>query len=214
MNARTLVSVGLISSALFATCFFGSWWYVHNAVTKNFAAPAERVDVSRASMVLAVRSIGRLESYQMELEKIVEAGTWGGNILERAWYTDRLLIIARGEVIAGFDLKNISGESFSETSSTVTVRLGKPEVLISRLNNKETRVHQRDVGFFNSPDPHLESRVRHQAELALVKTACAQGILDLAGIAAQTRVAKLLGQALHKYGDHRQINVLYDQTTC
>lgn len=46
------------------------------ALPAAVAAPPERIDVSRPSALLEVRSLGQLVSYGMEFEKIVEAGTW------------------------------------------------------------------------------------------------------------------------------------------
>ena len=51
-------------------------------VPAALAAPEEQLDTSRPSTITAIRSLGRLETYSMEIEKIMEAGTWGGNAFQ------------------------------------------------------------------------------------------------------------------------------------
>jgi len=183
-------------------------------VPEALAAPPEQIDVSRPSAILAVRSIGRLESHSMELEKIIEAGTWGGNVFQEAWYKDHMLFIANGTVIAGFDLKTLSKDSVVETDSMITVNLGKPKLLVSRIDNKKSRVYDRDVGAFNSADPHLESRTRARAEAVLRTAACEAGILQKAGEDGREVIQNLLEQIFVTANVDVTVNVTFETGRC
>jgi hypothetical protein len=125
-----------------------------------------------------------------------------------------MLFIANGTVIAGFDLTALKAESIIETDSVVTVNLGRPQLLVSRIDNEQSRVYDRDVGMFNSPDPHLESRTRAKAEVALRQAACAAGILQKAGSDGQRVVKNLLEQVFAAAGVEVTVNVTFEATEC
>ena len=183
-------------------------------VPEALAAPPERIDVSRPSAILAVRSLGRLESHSMEIEKIIEAGTWGGNAFKEAWHKDRMLFIANGTIIAGFDLNTLSEGSVVETDSIITVNLGKPMLLVSRLDNVKSRVYDRDVGALNSADPHLESKTRAKAEATLRTAACEAEILQKAGEDGRQVVENLLEQVFAAADIDMTVNVTFEEGKC
>lgn len=178
------------------------------------AAPPERIDVSRPSVVTEVRSLGQLVTYSMEQEKIIEAGTWGGNAIKSAWYKDHMLFIANGTVIAGFDLKTLPEGNVVETDDMIKVNLGSPQILFSRIDNKKSRVYEREVGMFNSPDLHLESRTRQKAEEALRHSACQSGILQKAGEGGQQVVKNLLERVLKAAKVEKKVIVIASVGSC
>ena len=184
------------------------------ALPAALSAPPERIDVSRPSAILEVRSLGQLVSRSVELEKIIESGTWGGNPVQRAWYKDHLLFIANGTVYIGFDLKALPESSVVETDSTITVNLGSPKILFSRLDNTKSRVYQRDVGVFNSPDVHLESRTREEAEAAIVAAACHSGAFAQASEDGSRVVRTLLERVLLAAKVNKKIEVLSTVERC
>lgn len=178
------------------------------------AALPERIDVSRPSVVTEVRSLGQLVTYSMEQEKIIESGTWGGNALQRAWYKDHILFIASGTVVAGFDLQALPQKSVVETSDMITVDLGSPKLMFSRIDNEKSKVYEREVGLFNSPDLHLESRTRQKAEETLRNAACQNGILQKAGESGQRVVETLLKRVLKAAKAEKKVVVIYSVGSC
>jgi Protein of unknown function (DUF4230) len=184
------------------------------ALPAALSAPPERIDVSRPSAILEVRSLGQLVSRSVEMEKIVESGTWGGNALQRAWYKDHMLFIANGIVLIGFDLAALPESSVVETNSTVTVNLGSPKILFSKIDNTKSRVYERDVGLFNSQDDHLESKTRAEAEAALVATACKNGDLQKGAQDGQRVVKNLLERVFKAAKFNKEVQVLYTMGRC
>lgn len=183
-------------------------------VPAGLTAIPERIDVSRPSVVTEVRSLGQLVTYSMEQEKIIESGTWGGNVIQRAWYKDHLLFIANGTVVAGFDLEALPEGSVVETDSMITVNLGSPKLMFSRIDNEKSKVYEREVGLFNSPDLHLESRTRQKAEVALRNAACQSGILQKAGESGQRVVETLLKRVLKAAKIEKKVIVIFSVGSC
>ncbi len=183
-------------------------------VPAALTALPERIDVSRPSVVTEVRSLGQLVTYSMEQEKIIEAGTWGGNAIQSAWYKDHMLFIANGTVVAGFDLETLPEGSVVETGDMITVDLGSPKLMFSRIDNEKSKVYEREVGLFNSPDLHLESRTRQKAEEALRHSACQSGILQKAGESGQRVVETLLKRVLKAAKIEKKVIVIFSVGSC
>lgn len=202
----TMLGVGLIAGLNFS---------ITPALPAALRAPPERIDVSRPSAVLEVRSLGQLISRSVEMEKIVESGTWGGNVAQRAWYKDHMLFIANGVVLIGFDLEALPESSVVETDSTVTVNIGSPKILFSKLDNSKSRVYNRETGAFNfSPDVNLESKTRAEAEAALVAAACQNGDLQKGAQDGQRVVKNLLERVFKAAKFNKEVRVLYTVGRC
>ncbi len=201
----TMLGVGLL---------VGLYSSITPALPAVLRAPPERIDVSRPSAILEVRSLGQLVSRSVEMEKIVESGTWGGNFVQRPVYKDHMLFIANGTVLIGFDLEALPESSVVETDSTVTVNLGSPKILFSKIDNAKSKVYERDVGLFNSPDDHLESRTRAEAEAALIATACQNGDLQKGAQDGQRVVKNLLERVFKAAKFNKEVRVLYTVGRC
>ena len=74
-----------------------------------------------------------------------------------------------------------------------------PQILVSRIDNRESRVLNRKTGFFRRADMNLESRARQYAEQGIRNEAVSKGILPLASQNAEVKVAELL----HTFGFQR-----------
>jgi hypothetical protein len=176
------------------------------ALVRSVLDGGEVVVLDRQPAVITqMRELGRLETASYTVEKVLEGGVDQGNDLLNLLLGDRLLFIAHGEVIAGVDLAELADEdvSVSDDRQSVTLRLPPARVLIKRLDNDLSRVYDRSQGWLTKGDPELESRVRQEAERAVLQAACEGGILDQAELNAQRQVQILL-LAL----DFREINFL------
>jgi hypothetical protein len=136
-----------------------------------------RVDLSRAAVIQKVQSLGNLETSSYTIEKVVEAGSGQQNIFQNALYGDKLLLIASGKVVAGFDLSTLTQESITVTGPEVTLRLGAPQVFLVSLDNSQTKVYDRRTGILNKGDKDLEAEARSMAEKSIRQAACEAGIL-------------------------------------
>lgn len=154
------------------------------------------IDASRDAVVQEMRSLGRLETSSFSIEKIIEAKKEEGGPWRDILFGDKLLLIASGEVVAGYDLSGLTEEDFERTGASLRVTLPPPEIFSVRLDNEKTRVYDRDSGLLTRGDKDLESEARLAAEQSIRDAACAAGILG----EAQQNAVKQLGAVLGALG--------------
>jgi hypothetical protein len=114
------------------------------------------------------------------------------NLWEQLVGSDKLLLVAEGEVVAGFDLEKVTEENIKVEGDRVEITLPAVEILYSRIDNERTYVYERETGLLVKPDKTLESRARLLAEEALLKWAAERGIYDKAESAGRLRLENLL----------------------
>ncbi len=82
------------------------------------------INVDRPAVVREIRGVNRLEAATASIDKVIEAGQ-EGNALYNLLVGDKLLLVAHGQVIAGFDMSKLRDEDIilSADASTATVTL-------------------------------------------------------------------------------------------
>ena len=131
-----------------------------------------------------VRTLGRLETVVYLVETAIDLEKEPENTWQRLtgiFGTDKVLLLASGEVVAGTDLRKISDDDIIIQGDSITLWLPKPEVFYTRLDNQDTRVYLREKGLFYPYDKDLESRARQNAEKAMYEKALKHDILKKAG---------------------------------
>jgi hypothetical protein len=149
------------------------------------------IHVDQPTVVRQIQQLQRLETVRYSMEKII-SGERDSPYLPKFLVSDRLLLVVHGEVIAGVDLRKIGSSDVGTQGHSVTIHLPKSEILVVRVDNSKTRVYSRDTGLFSSPDPHLESEVREEAERQLQQAALQDGVLKSAEENARTALAVIL----------------------
>jgi hypothetical protein len=149
----------------------------------------EQLDLS--AVVTEVRALARLETARM---RVVHMSTirQSYKLIPDAIAGDQLTLIAEGEVIAGIDLAEITADDVWREDDALVIRLPPPRILVSRIDNRKTRVLNRDTGVLRRGDIHLESRAREAAERGIRNEALRGGVLEVAGKNAEERLAKFL----------------------
>jgi hypothetical protein len=137
--------------------------------------PTVTIDTSSPTVIDRVRALSKLETVHYELEKVVTGKSSGP--LPDFFTSDKILLVAHGEVVAGIDLSKLQPDDVTVVSDTVTIRLPSPEILHKSLDNEKTYVYDRQTGIFNKPDPNLETDIRRVAEQEILETALEDGIL-------------------------------------
>ena len=94
-------------------------------------------------------------------------------------------------MIAGFDLSQLKQEDVRINETSLTLTLPKPQVLVTRLDNEETRVYDRQQGLLTRGSEDLESEARLVAEQQIREAACTGGILDEASKNARSQLTAL-----------------------
>jgi hypothetical protein len=156
----------------------------------RFMEPTPTIIPDPVSIIHEVRSLARLETIQYSVEKVITADS--GRVELTALFGDKLLFVAHGEVIAGIDLEKLQAEDISLKGKIVTVKLPRAEVLVSRLDNQESYVYDRQTGFLVRQDMQLETKARQAAEQEITKTAITDGILKQAQTNAENYLDRLI----------------------
>jgi hypothetical protein len=147
--------------------------------------------IDQPTVVRQIQQLQRLETVSFTMDKII-SGEHDNPYLPKFLVSDRLLLVVHGEVIAGVDLGKVQSDDVTVQGLSISLRLPEAQLLVTRLDNAQTRVYSRDTGLFSSPDPNLESEVRQEAERQLQEAAVAGDILKTAGGNARSTISSLL----------------------
>ncbi|HEX9493555.1 MAG TPA: DUF4230 domain-containing protein [Thermoanaerobaculia bacterium] len=199
--SRRGIAVAAITVALVIGITFVGAWYVlrqtRQVATEVFKPHEEQIDLT--ALVTRVRALNRLETASTRVVH-VSTITQSYEFVPNAMAGDELTFLAAGDVIAGIDLSQLKQEDIRrELDGTVVVRLPPSQVLVTRIDNRESRVINRKTGVFRRADMNLESRARQYAEQGIRNEAVKKGILPLASQNAEVKVAELL----HMFGVQR-----------
>ena len=171
-----LAAIGILAIMYFAYRTFGSGTYINT---------------NSAAVVKQMQALNRYETTSFTIEKIIDAGTTG-NILNQLFFGDKLLLIAHGKVVAGFDFSKLTGSSVRISGTTVILNLPAPEILLTTLDESQTRVYDRSTGLLTKGDKDLETKAREAAQNSITQAACQENILDDAAKNGRGQLTTLL----------------------
>jgi hypothetical protein len=160
--------------------------------------------------ILQIRSLSRLETQSFSVERVVEAKVERGNPLDLL-LSDRLLLIASGDVVAGVDLAKLkdSDVTVSPDGKTITLRLPPSEIFSKSLNNERTRVYDRQAGIFAPENKDLETQARVSAENEILQAACEGGVMQKSADEAKRSLEQFL-----RLLDYEVVNVIGTAGPC
>jgi hypothetical protein len=127
-----------------------------------------------------LRALGRLESAQYVMQVVIDLEREPGNIWQQAFGTDQLLLIAEGQVVAGFDLTKIEEDDVVVQGESVSLTLPPPELLYFGVDEDKTYVYERKTGFLTKPDQTLETEARRRAQAEVVNWALEHQVFEKA----------------------------------
>ncbi len=179
--AKRLLAAILALSVFFAILYFA--FKARSTYTINLSRPA---------VIQQIRSLARLETAQFTIEKIIDSQSSDTNAISRFLFGNRILLIAHGQVIAGFDLSQMSEADIEIEGHAITMHLPPPQILIATLDNEQTRVYDRQQGVLNTRGSELESEARLQAQRSIRQAACDGKILDVASDNARRQLTAFL----------------------
>jgi hypothetical protein len=172
----------------------GAWlmWRTLHRVEQAVTLTKQEEQVDLGSVVTRVRSLARLETAAMHVTN-VSTMRQGYNIIPDKLAGDEITLYAAGDVIAGIDLSTIQQHDvWREPDGTLVMRLPPSQLLVSRLDNRETHVINRKTGFFRGADQGLEGRARQYAEQQIRNEAVRKNVLGIAQEGAEAKLAPLL----------------------
>jgi hypothetical protein len=139
-------------------------------------------------VVEGVRELDQLATVRWT-ESVPVTRQSGGDVLDRLFSGEEVLVIATGEVEAGVDLSEIDRGDVRVEGDTVPMRLPEPEILSSSLDEEKTRVYDRDFSPLNvRPDDDLVEAARARAIEKVEETARENGILQTAETNAEDSI--------------------------
>lgn len=162
------------------------------SVVRLLRAPSEYVvKTSSQTVIKELKALNRLETAQFTVEKVIDAGK-SGSVFQQFLFGDKILLVAHGQVIAGIDFSKLENSNIKVDGATVRLELPEPEILMTSLNNEETRVYDRKLGLLSKGDKNLEAVARSSAEKAIRQAACQGEILKQASNNARSQLTALL----------------------
>jgi hypothetical protein len=139
--------------------------------------PTSTASPTPTPIIFDIRDLGRLETTEFAMRTVIDLENDPSNLWQEIFGTDKLMLVAEGEVVAGFDLQKIDPKKdIQAQGTTVKITLPAPEILYSRIDNEKTYVYERKTGLLTQPDPTLEGRARLLAEKNLTEWAEQRGI--------------------------------------
>lgn len=120
-----------------------------------------RVEHAGATVVRELRTLSRLETSSIRVEKIIELKDHQKLLHGLVDADDTLLFVAAGEVVLGVDLSKAVASD--PTSDVATIELPPPEVLSTRFDEAHSYVHSRTTDMLARRNEGLEATARQEA---------------------------------------------------
>jgi hypothetical protein len=159
--------------------------------------PAHTITVRPTpSIIKAIRDLARLETAEVHVEKVVDLTDSQSRFFGLIEATDAILLVAVGGATVGVDLSKVrDGDvSFDPETGAARMLLPEPEVLSSRLDEKETYVYTRATSLLARRNEHLESRARQEAIRAIERAAKTDDVMARARAQAERTLGALATQ--------------------
>ena len=191
-RSALLLVLGVVALAVLGG--YLAWRLTRSAMTSAVTRMTERKEetIDLSALVTQVREMSRLETASMRVVHVATT-TQSYEMVPNALAGDELTFLAAGDVIAGVDLALLQqNDVWRESDGTVVMRLPPPQILVSRIDNRESKVINRKTGLLRKSDVHLEARARQSAEQGIRNEAMKKGILTLASQNAETKLAHFL----------------------
>ncbi|MGD1919516.1 MAG: DUF4230 domain-containing protein [Pleurocapsa sp.] len=192
-----LLSVGGINLIVLLIIF--SVWRTGDRVI-NFASnifkpqPVELKIDDSTIIVERLQDLQELTTTVQTMEKIVPTSA-ERTVGDIPIATTRLLYIAKGEVRAGVDLKELTVQDIYIDNKSIEINLPSAKILDSKIDVNDSRVYDYDRGLFNlGPDvaPQLQTIAQRETLQEIVETACQENILENANLRAKESISQLL----------------------
>lgn len=180
-----LVLVLVFGLGLLLGVFFPRW-AVRGTTTKVY---------STATILKQVQTLSQLVTVKYVMEKVEEFdaapnstfGQWMVSITGEP----RVLLLAHGIVKAGIDLSKVRSDDLRVAEQKIVIKLPPPEITDAYLDEKLTRVIERQNGRFLPFDKDLEQTARQNAIDDIRRAARNTGILKDAEERAQAQLVHL-----------------------
>lgn len=194
MQRRTIfLALGalFIAAAIAVTSGVLVWRMAKRTLVEQVLTPEEKV-IDVTTLVTQVRELSRLETASMRVMHVGKI-TQSYKVIPNAIAGDEITFLATGTVIAGIDLSRIQQEDvWRSPDGTLNMRLPPAQILITSVDNDESRVLTRKTGVLRRADVDLETRARQHADENIRNEALKRGILKTASESGEKKLAEFL----------------------
>ncbi|MBL7201169.1 MAG: DUF4230 domain-containing protein [Anaerolineae bacterium] len=128
-----------------------------------------------------IRQAAELATVKYSLSTDITSSRVPDDLRQMLGVKEEIVLIAYGEVAAGFDLSTLSEEDLWTDGSRAQLHLPAPQVLYTRLDNERTHVVYYNKSWFIDRDLGLEGEARQKAEEAIRQAALESNVLERAG---------------------------------
>jgi hypothetical protein len=184
-NPRRALVVWAVLALFLVGLYFGTklprWFGKNGGATRTYDTPV---------LVRQVQTLSELVTVKYVVEKVeVWQDPPSGLIAQFVAGDNKILLLARGVVKAGVDLRQLKPADLRVDGKTIWINLPTARVTDAYLDDKETKVIERSTGFLRSFDKDLEQNVRRTAVDDMRQSASRGGILRDANERARTQLA-------------------------
>ena len=185
MNKLRLLIIAFILVCIFGCGLFIGW------VIPRFTSTTSGPQIQGTATILRqVQTLSELVTVKYVLERVV--------LLEDVkWYGEnRVALVAHGVIKAGINLSDLKPEDLRIDQKKISMKLPYPIITDAYLDEKQTRVLERNTGIVRAFDKELEQNARRQALDDLQRAARQTGILA----DAEERAVSQLTNLFHQLG--------------
>lgn len=165
-----LVIVLIVSAA---ACLIGSLIPWPNMATPT---PTRTIVVN----IEEIRQQAELATVKYTLSTDITSTRVPADIRKEFGVKEEIVLIAYGEVAAGFDLSKLDSDDLWVDGTRVQFHLPAPDILYVRLDNERTHVVYYNKSWFIDHDLGLEGAARLEAEEKMRQAALESGVLEQA----------------------------------
>jgi Protein of unknown function (DUF4230) len=160
---------------------------------KSSATSEVRVEHAGATVVRELRSLARLETSSLHVEKVIELKDHQKRLHGLVDADDSLLYVAVGEVVLGVDLSKLAEADVRSDATTgiAYIELPAPEVLSSRFDETRSYVHSRATDMLARRNEALEGAARREALKAFTAAGNDARALEAAKAQAERQLRSL-----------------------
>jgi hypothetical protein len=142
------------------------------------------VPVQTTTSPVVIEGIQRLDQLTTVRfnESVIITKDSGGDGIRQFLTGEELVLVASGDVEAGIDLSTLNKKDVRIEGKSVTIDLPEPQILSVSIDERETRVYDRDMGLMPrvNPSDDLVEEARDEAQDELRDAAGKNEILDYA----------------------------------
>ena len=168
---------GIIMILSAASCVIG--FVVLPPILAPTPTPTPPIGIKvRDLTVQEIQSMAELSTVKYSLTAEISDVRVPDDLRQELGIKEEMLLLAYGEVAAGFDLDKLQDEDIWIDGTRAQLHLPAPEILYSKLDTERTRVIYYKKSLFVQRDISMEARVREEAEKAIREEALETEILE------------------------------------